>query len=260
MPLIKSSSPEAIAKNIRTESKTKPHRQAVAIAMDVARRAKATGGDVLKGFKPHSMKPPLGATLAPITTGVPKAKKAPGPSKMPRLPKIGRGLNVSRTDAKMAGFAPGGAPAPEAGASGDVLVGPVVSSVPGRTDRHPVNVLSGSYVLPSSHVASLGEENTLAGLKVLGEMFPSSVQSDLEEVSGGDQMARDRGGYVVDGAEGDLVPIIIAGGEFVVHPKDVAEIGGGDIARGHKELDKWVLSRRKKQIKTLQKLAPPAKD
>lgn len=42
MPLIKSKSKEAISKNIKTEMKAgKPQKQAVAIALDVARRAGA---------------------------------------------------------------------------------------------------------------------------------------------------------------------------------------------------------------------------
>ena len=42
MPLIKSKSKEAIGKNIKTEMKAgKPQKQAVAIALDVARRSGA---------------------------------------------------------------------------------------------------------------------------------------------------------------------------------------------------------------------------
>jgi uncharacterized protein DUF6496 len=41
MPLIKSASKRAIGKNIETEEKTKPHKQAVAIALNVARKAGA---------------------------------------------------------------------------------------------------------------------------------------------------------------------------------------------------------------------------
>jgi hypothetical protein len=43
MPLSKGSSPKSISKNIKTEMTVgkKPQKQAVAIAMDVARRAKA---------------------------------------------------------------------------------------------------------------------------------------------------------------------------------------------------------------------------
>lgn len=41
MPLIKSKSKKAVGENIKTEEKTHPHKQAVAIALDVARRAGA---------------------------------------------------------------------------------------------------------------------------------------------------------------------------------------------------------------------------
>ena len=41
MPLIKSASKKAIGKNIAIEEKTKPRKQAIAIALDVARRAGA---------------------------------------------------------------------------------------------------------------------------------------------------------------------------------------------------------------------------
>lgn len=49
MPLIKSKSKEAIGKNIKTEMKAgKPQKQAIAIALDVARRA---GAKTLKKAK-----------------------------------------------------------------------------------------------------------------------------------------------------------------------------------------------------------------
>ncbi len=41
MPLIKSASKKNIGKNISTEEKTKPKKQAIAIALDVARRSGA---------------------------------------------------------------------------------------------------------------------------------------------------------------------------------------------------------------------------
>jgi ribosomal protein L32E len=41
MPLIKSGSKKAIGENIKTEEKTHPHKQAVAIALNVARKAGA---------------------------------------------------------------------------------------------------------------------------------------------------------------------------------------------------------------------------
>lgn len=41
MPLVKSASKKAIGKNIETEMKTKPRKQAVAIALETAREAGA---------------------------------------------------------------------------------------------------------------------------------------------------------------------------------------------------------------------------
>jgi len=220
--------------------------------------------DILKGFKVDSKlfkQGPMGTSMGPVTSLAPGSKRAPQMTKMPRLNKIPRAMKTQRTDRKLAGFAPGGAPEPDASSQGDALIGPVISTVPGRTDRHPVSVLAGSYVLPSSHVASLGEDNTLAGLKLLTEMFPNSAQP-ADGNGGGASGAKRRadGGYAVEGSRGERIPIIIAGGEFVIHPKDVMAVGDGNIDRGHKNLDEWVISRRKSHIKTLQGLAPPAKD
>src|SRR5262249_16117109 len=110
---------------------------------------------------------------------------------------------------------------------GPVHVGPIHSHVAGRTDHLSMSVPSGSYVIPADIVSGLGEGNTQAGLKVLERMFPASP---------GDEKA-------------EPVPIMAAGGEMVLSPKQVASIGGGDTDRGHEILDKFVLRMRKKLIK-----------
>lgn len=56
------------------------------------------------------------------------------------------------------------------------------------------------------------------------------------------------------------VPIVAAGGEYVIPPNDVIRIGGGDIDHGHKVLDSFVKKMRQKTIKTLQSLPGPKKD
>jgi 8-oxo-dGTP pyrophosphatase MutT (NUDIX family) len=56
------------------------------------------------------------------------------------------------------------------------------------------------------------------------------------------------------------VPIVAAGGEYVVRPDEVEEVGGGDLDTGHKVLDAFVLRIRKELIHTLKHLAPPKKD
>jgi hypothetical protein len=56
------------------------------------------------------------------------------------------------------------------------------------------------------------------------------------------------------------VPIVAAGGEYVIHPEDVTRIGGGNIDRGHRELDSFVKMMRAKTVQTLRKLPGPKKD
>ena len=56
------------------------------------------------------------------------------------------------------------------------------------------------------------------------------------------------------------VPIIAAGGEYVIDPDDVAHYGGGDIDKGHDMLDDFVKHVRKHLVKTLSKLPGPRRD
>lgn len=131
---------------------------------------------------------------------------------------------------------------------GGVFEGPIVSSVPGRTDHLNTDVAPNSYVIPSETVSHLGQNNTLAGLKKLEEMFGRNGKYGK--------------GLATGGAAGPRrpIPVALAGGEYVISPEIVAKIGGGDPKKGHQWLDKWVMSQRKKHIKTLRNLAGPAKD
>ena len=65
---------------------------------------------------------------------------------------------------------------------------------------------------------------------------------------------------LADGGATDGVPIVAAGGEYVIPPEDVVHIGGGDLDHGHKVLDAFVKKMRQKTIKTLQSLPGPKKD
>lgn len=62
------------------------------------------------------------------------------------------------------------------------------------------------------------------------------------------------------GGEASGVPIVAAGGEWVISPRHVEQVGAGDMDRGHRVLDAFVLKIRKEQIDKLQKMAPPRKD
>jgi hypothetical protein len=197
MPLVQGSSRAAVSENIRREiSAGKPHKQAIAIALNTARRAtrRAMGGQT------------------------PWAVKSEARSMMHS--------------------------------------GPIRSIVPGRTDKHNMNVGSGSYVVPADVVSHMGQNNSSAGMAKLGSMFgpmPKMAHGSLPKAPS-IRMPKAHGGAI-----GKPTPIIAAGGEYVIPPEIVAEIGGGDIDLGHKALDAWVLKVRKAHIKTLRKLPGPAK-
>lgn len=122
------------------------------------------------------------------------------------------------------------------------VAGPVIGPTGGREDAKPVNVRSGSFVIPADVVAGLGKGNTFNGMQRLVEAFGPS-----------DSRAMAAGGAAQD------VPILISDGEFVVTPEQVAKLGGGDVDQGHRVLDKLVVKLRQQHIAELQKLPAPAK-
>jgi len=141
--------------------------------------------------------------------------------------------------------------------------GPIHSAVAGRTDHLPMHVKSGSYVIPADIISSMGEGNTMAGFKTAKSIFSGTPYSGKGGPYG--QSSAPYGAALprADGGEtmGDeLVPIVAAGGEYVITPEEVVMIGGGDLDHGHKILDSFVKKMRAKTIKTLQKLPGPKKD
>lgn len=112
------------------------------------------------------------------------------------------------------------------------------SAVPGRTDKLPVTVAAGSYIIPADVISALGEGNTLAGSKALEAAI---------------------GAHKPRFANGGGVKIIAAGGEYAIPPDVVKKLGDGDMDKGHNILDAFVKKTRAKNIKTLKKLPGPAK-
>jgi hypothetical protein len=141
---------------------------------------------------------------------------------------------------------------------GAMHVGPINSTVPGRSDKHDMDVPSGSYVLPAECVSNLGENNTNAGMAKLHQVLSGSQDSIRRFFGATPPSGRAMGGRKEH--DGTPVPIRAAGGEFVMPPHVVSIIGYGDVKHGHSTLDKWVMSKRKEHVKTLKGLAPPAKD
>ncbi len=166
----------------------------------------------------------------------------------------------------------GPAPAPwfeRAEARSLTHTGPILSAVPGRTDRHNMAVPSGSYVVPAETVSHLGQSNTLSGMKVLNGMFgpngPYGMAGTMKVAHGAGaprppalSAMSDSGGARGKGT-GAPVDVVTAGGEYVIPPEIVAKIGDGDLKRGHAALDAWIMDRRKDHLRTLKKLPGPAK-
>jgi hypothetical protein len=176
----------------------------------------------------------------------------------PQKQAVAAALNIARKQV-------GGGMSPSAPgvSSAKLHVGAIHSPVAGRTDHLPMHVPSGSYVIPADIISAMGEGNTMAGFKIAEKVFSMSAQpygaqsspyGESESPYSAEMPSKASGGAV----EG--VPIIAAGGEYVIHPEDVRNIGGGDMDSGHRHLDDFVKKMRAKTVATLQKLPGPKRD
>ena len=147
-----------------------------------------------------------------------------------------------------------------------VTTGPLISDVPGRTDRHNTHVPSGSYVIPADIVSAHGQGNSLAGMKALHNLFRMEGVGSPAEGNPSRIASKFAKGGTADKHVGQPVPVHLAGGEIVVPPDKVHEtmqrIGKKKLTleQAHKAMDQWVVDERKKLRKTLAKLPGPVKD
>lgn len=140
----------------------------------------------------------------------------------------------------------------------------------GRTDTLPHVVAADSYVLPADVVSGLGEGDTFSGAKLLDAIFHSMPMGISRPPAANNShrppppppsnwrppQPQAKGGASGNGAQ-EPVPVIVANGEYVVHPSIVRALGEGDSKRGHKVLDAFVKHVRAKTAKTLTKLPGP---
>lgn len=124
----------------------------------------------------------------------------------------------------------------------------------GRTDVLHRTVPVDSHVIPADIVSGLGEGNTSAGEAILDKMLGitknnASMPHAFSAHINPEKLAR--------AGKPSHTQIIAASGEYLVPPNKVAEIGGGDIKKGHEILDKFILHVRKKTAEKLKKLPPP---
>lgn len=142
-----------------------------------------------------------------------------------------------------------------------VHTGPIHSSVAGRTDHLPMNVPSGSYVIPADIISAMGEGNTMAGFKHMKRILYSGTPYGNEGIPYGGEGGpynEPLPGKAAGGAA--TVPIIAAGGEYVISPEDVMKVGKGDLDTGHRVLDEFVKRMRAETVKTLKSLPGPKRD
>jgi hypothetical protein len=147
----------------------------------------------------------------------------------------------------------------------------IQSGVPGRTDRIPMRARTGSYILPADVVSGLGQGNTMAGARMWGQMIghsigPMGIQNAIKarafkaaplrmRVPGPGTKGSFADGGTIDGDE--YTPIVTAGGEVVVDPEIVHELGWGDPEEGKRILASATMNVRKHTIQHTKTLPRP---
>lgn len=134
--------------------------------------------------------------------------------------------------------------------------GLVASKTAGRADRISTGIKPNSFVIPADVVSGVGEGNTSNGAELLHKMF--GLKPGTTPYVGASPISSESVGFANGGVAQD-VPVLLSGGEYVVHPDSVKRLGNGDLSEGHKILHKFVTMSRQKNIQKLKRLKPPKK-
>lgn len=111
-------------------------------------------------------------------------------------------------------------------------------------------------------VSGSGEGNTIAGFRVMRRVFGGSPYGGGKGVYG--QGVGPYGEHLATGGAADNddpgVPIVAAGGEYVIAPHEVVRVGDGDMEAGHRVLDDFVKQSRAEIVNTMKNLPGPRRD
>jgi len=169
-------------------------------------------------------------------------------------------------------------------AEGGGITGPLLGTTDGRADDIDTSVPNGSHIIPSDVVSSLGEGNSVAGAAKLSKMFPNSAKPKAPSI----KMASSRipnmpripqqsipripkmphtlrmrhmpgsPRGLMAGGHSSKVNVKLSDGEFAIHPHDVQHVAGdGDLERGHRALDAFILHVRHADIERRKHLPGP---
>jgi len=132
---------------------------------------------------------------------------------------------------------------------------------PGRADQIMTSAPAGSHVIPADVIGGLGDGNSTAGAGLMTHMLRTGPWGVPMPPGGGRRTMpsppRPPAQQARGGATDEQRPVALSHGEFVITPEQVAAIGDGDMQRGHKIIDQWIVEMRKMIIAQMSKLPRP---
>src|SRR5271165_6592941 len=126
------------------------------------------------GVNPGQMMPQAPSPMAGPMAMAGGAGMPGGPGMLPTTPRalaVG-GIAMPGVGSMNMGKGANLSPGPiQRGEDRQLMHGPILSAVSGRTDAHKGAVPSGSYVIPADIVSGRGQGNTIAGSNIMSRMF-----------------------------------------------------------------------------------------